>query len=231
MVERINASSYKKAVTIEAPVEYLFANRKSMVTQMEVGLNVSSFEHGFRLALDQDADVIVLGDPRGPTMVQMASEAAESGRRVLAALPGLYAVPTLGRLIAMIPEGDRAVAVSRLANALEGVIAQRLARARDGKLRPAVEVLRGGVNTSRAIAEDRLEDLIFFMEGRQGGMQSLDQHLLEPHQSGAISGTEAMRLANNPEAVAVGLRAFRQAGSAPAAVSADLVAAEPRLPP
>jgi twitching motility protein PilT len=231
MIELINGASYKKIVTIEAPVEYLFANKKAMVTQMEVGLNVSSFEHGFRLALDQDADVIVLGKLHEPRLAMMTLEAAESGRRVLAAMSGLYVVPTIGRLIAMIPEEERAVSVSRLANALEGVIAQQLAKTRDGKLRPAVEVLRGGVNTSRAITENRLKDLIFFMEGRQGGMQSLDQHLLELHQSGVISGTEAMRLANNPEAVAVGLRALRQASPAPAASSAELVAAEPGLLP
>jgi Tfp pilus assembly pilus retraction ATPase PilT len=131
----------------------------------------------------------------------------------------------------MTPTEERAVAVSRLANALEGVIAQQLARTRDGKLRPAVEVLRGGVNTSRAITENRLKDLILFMEGRQGGMQTLDQHLLELHQSGVISGTEAMRLANNPEAVAMGLRALRQASPTPAPSTADLVAAEPELVP
>ena len=63
----------------------------------------------------------------------------------------------------------------------------------------AVEVLRGGATTSKSIQENRLKDLTYFIEGRQGGMQSLDQHLIELHQSGAISGTEAMRLASTPE--------------------------------
>ena len=35
-------------------------------------------------------------------------------------------------------------------------------------------------------------------------MQSLDQHLVELHHARAISGTEAMRLAHNPEAVGEG---------------------------
>jgi twitching motility protein PilT len=231
MVDLINGASYQKVVTIESPVEYLFANKKAMITQMEVGLNASSFEHGFRLALSQDADVIVIGELREPRLALMALEAAETGRRVLAGMSGLYVIPTIGRLIAMIPPEERAVAVSQLSNALEGVIAQQLAKTRDGKLRPVVEVLRGGVNVSKSITENRLKDLIFYMEGRQGGMQSLDQHLLELHQSGVISGTEAMRLASNPEAVGMGLRAVRQASVAPAPAAAGLVDADPGLVP
>jgi twitching motility protein PilT len=198
---------------------------------MEVGAHVSSFEHGLRLALCQDADVIVLGELRGSGLTAMALEAAESGRKVLAVLSGLYVIPTLSRLIGQFPAEEKPVAVSRLANALEGVIAQQLARTRDGGLRPAVEVLRGGVNTSTSILENRLKDLSFIMEGRQGGMQTLDQHLLELHQSGVISGTETMRLANNPEAVATGLRAVRQASTAVAPSSVELVAADPGLVP
>src|SRR5205807_2047482 len=100
---------------------------------------------------------------------------------------------------------------SQLAAALQGVIAQRLAKTRDGKLRPAVEVLRGGANTSKAIHENRINDLTFAIEARQGGMQSLDQHLVELQHAGIISGTETMRLASNPETVGEKLRALKQA--------------------
>ena len=71
MVDLINGASYQKVVTIEAPVEYLHANKKAMITQMEVGLNASSFEHGLGLALQQDADVIVVGDLRDAVVARM----------------------------------------------------------------------------------------------------------------------------------------------------------------
>jgi twitching motility protein PilT len=232
MVDLINGAAYQKVVTIESPVEYLFANKKAMVTQMEVGLNASSFEHGFRLALNEDADVIVIGELRDPRLALMALEVAETGRKVLAAMSGLYVVPTIGRLITQSPPEERAIMVSQLSSSLEGVIAQQLAKTRDGKLRPVVEVLRRGGNVSQSITENRLKDLILYMEGRQGGMQSLDQHLLELHQSGVISGTEAMRLANNPEVVGLGLRAVRQASAAPAPAAApNPVDADPGLVP
>jgi len=211
MVDLINGTCNQKVVTIEAPVEYLHANKKAMITQMEVGLNVSSFENGLGLALQQDADVIVIGDLRDPEVVRMALGAVEAGRKVLATMTGLSATQVIARLIALILPAEGEAAVPRLAAALEGVIAQRLASTRDGKFRAAVEVLRGGPVTSKAIQENRLKDLSYLIEGRQGGMQSLDQHLIELHQSGVISGTEAMRLASNPEAVGAGLRTFRQA--------------------
>ena len=154
--------------------------------------------------------MIVLGELREAGVARKALAAAESGRKVLAAMTGRHVIHAIERLIAMIPKDERDAAISLLGAELEGVIAQQLAKTRDGKFRPAVEIFRGGVNTSKTIQENRLKDLSFFIASRRGGMQSLDQHLLELHQSGAISGTEAMRLAANPEAVGEGLRALRQ---------------------
>ena len=115
-----------------------------------------------------------------------------------------------------------------MAAAIEGVIAQQLAKTRDGKFRPVVEIFRGGVNTTKPIIEGRIKDLNFFIESRQGGMQSLDQHLVELHQNDLISGTETMRLANNPESVGVGLRTARQASATSATAGSSPPAPSPR---
>ena len=231
MIKLINNTSKQKVVTIEAPVEYVHVSDKAMITQMEVGLNATSFEHGLKLALQQDADVICISDLRDPEVVRMAVGAAEAGRKVLATITGQGAIPAITRMIAQLLPADGDAAVSRVSAAFEGVIAQRLASTRDGKFRAAVEVLRAGPVTSKAIVENRLKDLSYVMEGRQGGMQSLDQHLIELHQSGVISGTEAMRLATNPEAVGVGLRTLRQAQPSPdrppSSSGADAVQAAP----
>ncbi len=230
MIDVINAAASQKVVTIEAPVEFLHLNKKAMITQMEVGLNASSFAHGLALALQQDADVICISDLRDPEVVRMAVGAAEAGRKVLATMTGQGAIQAITRLIAQLVPTDGDAAAPRLVAAFEGVIAQRLASTRDGKFRAAVEVLRAGPVASKAIQENRLRDLSYVMEGRQGGMQSLDQHLLELHQSGVISGSEAMRLASNPETVGAGLRTFRQAQPAqdrPASSSTETVQASP----
>jgi twitching motility protein PilT len=134
-------------------------------------------------------------------------------------------------LVALVPRDDREFVVAQLATALEASLALRLANTRDGKPRPAVEVLRNSAQTAKAIQDGKFKDLSFFIEGRQGGMQSFDQHLLEMHQSGAISGTETMRLASNPEAVGAGLRTIRQASPAPERAPIVAVDAGPELLP
>jgi twitching motility protein PilT len=131
-------------------------------------------------------------------------------------MTGLNSAQAISRLLAMILPAEGEAAAARLGAALEGIIAQRLAFTREGKSRAAVEVLRGGINTSKAMQENRLKELSYLMESRQGGMQSLDQHLIELHQSGVISGTEAMRLASNPEIVGERLRTPRRAAPPPA---------------
>ena len=158
--------------------------------------------------------MIVVGELANPKVARMVMAAVESGRKVLAAMTGASTTHAVSQLISIVSQDEKEGVLSRVAAALEGVIAQQLAKTRDGTFRPAVEVFRGGLNSTKPIVEGRIKDLNFFIESRQGGMQSLDQHLLELHLAGLISGTETMRLANNPEAVGVGLRAARQVSAA-----------------
>ena len=120
MVDVINGASSQKIVTIEAPVEYVHANKKAMITQMEVGRNVTSFEHGLGLALQQDADVIVVGDVRDGVVARMILGAAEAGRKVLAVMTGLYATQAITRFISLIPPDERETAFSQLAAGARG---------------------------------------------------------------------------------------------------------------
>jgi Tfp pilus assembly pilus retraction ATPase PilT len=115
-------------------------------------------------------------------------------------------------MIGMVPTEEKRPVTSQLAEALVAVIAQKMAATKDGKRRPVVEILRGGQYTTRCILENRWTDLSSYMGSRQSGMQQLEQHLLELYQGGVISGTEAMRLATNPEAVAEGMRMMRRSG-------------------
>jgi twitching motility protein PilT len=214
MIDLINSSYYAKVITIEAPVEYLLAGKKSSVTQMEVGLDTPSFERGLAQALEQDPDVILVGDLRDAAAMRLALAAADAGYQVLAAAHGADTSQTIERILATVPPEEKTIAAAQLASSIEAVLSQRLAATRDGQRRPAVEVLRGGPYAARCILENRLADLANYLGGRQNGMQTLDQHLIELHQAGAISGTEALRLAAHPEAVATELRGLRTAAGA-----------------
>ncbi len=214
MVDIINDASICKIITIEDPVEFVHAGKKSLVSHRSVGSDTPSFEQGLTQALGQDADVIVLGKlPDVPT-VRLMLRAAEGGRQVIAVVDSPTTIQAIERIMDMLPAAEHKAAMLRIATNLDAIIALRLATTKDGRRRPAVEILRGGPITSRSLLEGRLNDIATFMTGRQNGMQTFDQHLAQLHQAGVISGTEAMRLATSPEAVMMELRSSRASASA-----------------
>lgn len=209
MVDLINRTFRCKIITIEDPVEYVHTNSKAMISQLELGQDTPSFEHGLRQALRQDPDVILVGELRDSETMRMALRAADTGHQVLATVHSSNASQTIERVLAMVPPEERKIATSQLAGSLEAVISQRLAVTREGSRCPAMEILRGGPVTSKYILENRLSDLADFISTREGGMQRFDQHLLDLYHQKIVSGTEAMRLATNTEAVALGMRGIR----------------------
>lgn len=211
IVDHLNETLHGKIVTIEDPVEVLHSHKKALIAQREIGTDVASMADGIEQAIAQDADVIVAGDLRDAATVRAALHAAETGHQVFATMFTPNATQVLERLIGTVPTDEKRAVTAQLAEAMTGIIAQKLAATKDGKRRPAVEILRGGQYTTRCILENRWSDLSSYIGSRQGGMQQLEQHLLELYQAGVISGTEAMKLATNPETVAEGLRAMRRA--------------------
>jgi Tfp pilus assembly ATPase PilU len=73
-----------------------------------------------------------------------------------------------------------------------------------------VEILRGGPVAEKFIMEHKLAELNAYLESGQSSMQSFDQHLVQMHREGLISGTEALANATRPEALAVALRGIKQ---------------------
>jgi twitching motility protein PilT len=209
MIDLINKAFRCKIITIEDPIEYIHTNQKAMISQLEVGRDTPSFEHGLRQALRQDPDVILVGEVRDSETMRMALRAADTGHQVFTTVHSSNASQTIERILAMVPPEERSIATSQLAGALQAVISQRLAVTRDGNRRPAMEVLRGGPVTSKFIQENRLGELSDYIGTREIGMQRFDQHLIDLYNQKIISGTEALRLATNPEAVALGLRGIR----------------------
>jgi len=206
MIDLINNTYRCKIITIEDPVEYMHTNQKAMVSQVEVGQDTPTFEHGLRQALRQDPDVILVGELRDSETMRMALRAADTGHQVFATVHSSNASQTIERILAMIPSEERKIATSQLAYSLEAIISQRLAVTRDGNRRAVMEVLRGGPVTTKFILENKLNELSDYIASREGGMQKFDQHLVDLYNQKIISGTEAMRLATNPESVALGLR-------------------------
>ncbi|HQU44727.1 MAG: twitching motility protein PilT [Planctomycetia bacterium 21-64-5] len=206
LVDLLNSTYHLKILTIEDPVEYEHAAKKSLVSHVEVGRDTPSFDHGLRQAMRQAPDVILVGELRDAETVQMALRAADTGHQVLATVHASNAPQTIERLLAMVPPAVLAIARQQLAAALVGIVSQRLTVGKDAMHWPVVELLRGDSVTAKYIMEDRIGDLADYIATRERGMQTFDQHLLERYQSGVVSGVQALAVATNPEALALEIR-------------------------
>ncbi|MCC6830021.1 MAG: PilT/PilU family type 4a pilus ATPase [Thermoleophilia bacterium] len=201
MIDRINQTSHKHVVTIEDPIEMLHNDRRSVINQREVGLDTESFMGALRRVLRQDPDVIMIGEIRDLTTMEVALSAAETGHLVLSTMHTLDATETVNRAIGFYPLHQQMQVRAMLAGTLKGIISQRLVPRCDGKGRvAAVEVL---VTTGRARdmitnPDDtgRLHEII--RDGEYYGMQTFDQSLFDHVSAGRVSLDEAISHASSP---------------------------------
>ncbi len=218
MIDLINQSLAVKIITVEDPIEYLHTSKKALISQLEVGLDTPSFAHALRQALRQNPDVILVGELRDVESLRMALQAADTGHQVFSTVHSATAAQTIERIITMFPPAEHKLLLTQLANSLEAIISQRLVSTRKEGLRPAVEVLRGTGVASKLIMEGKVHELREYIERGESGMQSFDQHLLKMHREELITGTEALRCASRPEALAMAMRGIGHMGMKSSAV-------------
>ena len=201
MIDHINSTKSRHIVTIEDPIEYLHADKESIINQREIGMDTDSFAHAMRRVLRQDPDVILIGEMRDQETVRTALSAAETGHLVLSTVHTLDATESVNRIIDFFPLHEQSQARAMLAGTLKGVISQRLVPTIDGKGRVAAcEVMRTTGRARDMIMDPdqtaRLREVIF--EGSYYGMQTFDQALLHYCKTGEISLEDALPMASSP---------------------------------
>jgi twitching motility protein PilT len=213
MLDHINTTRAVNIVTIEDPIEVLHPDKRSIVSQREIGSDTEGFAQAMRRVLRQDPDVIFVGEMRDPETVWAALAAAETGHLVLSTLHTADTIETVNRIVDFFPSHQHKQIRLTLATSLRGIVSQRLLERTDGEGRvPAVEVL---VNTGRVFDRvvdpeapgDSLAEIV--AAGEYYGMQTFDQALLQLHAAGKVGLREAMAAATNPSDLRV---AMQQAG-------------------
>lgn len=206
MVEYMNLNSRRRIVTVEDPVEYLFTDKQSIVTQREVGLDTESFEQALRHVLRQDPDVIVIGEMRDATSLKTAMSAAETGHLVLTTLHAATAAVAVPRLLELMPSEEWDHARLVLSSVLQAVVCQRLCRTVKGGLVPATELMMNTPVVRRILEQGKLEMLNEAIEtGGDDGMHSFNQSLHRLITSEVISEEEGLKHSSNPGALRMAL--------------------------
>jgi twitching motility protein PilT len=210
MIDLINTVREANIVTIEDPIEVLHPDKRSIVSQREIGQDTADFTVALRAAMRQDPDVILVGEMRDVETVRAALSAAETGHLVLSTLHTIDAAESVNRIVDFFPPHEQQQIRVALSQSLRGIVSQRLARRADGGGRIAViEVLVNTGRTAEAIVDpgsaEPLADLI--RSGEYYKMQTFDQHLVQLFGAGLVTYEEACAAASNPQDLTVELRA------------------------
>lgn len=201
MIDYLNRREARRIITIEDPIEYLFPDKKSFITQRELGSDTRSFADALKHALRQDPDVILVGEMRDLETIASAITAAETGHLVLSTLHTAGAALTVDRIVDVFPPHQQQQVRVQLANILEGVLSQALVPTVDGEGRvAAVEVMLATSAVSNMIREGKSHQLPGVIEtGQRAGMQTLDQALMALLRRGLITREAVLARASNPD--------------------------------
>ena len=126
IVDEVNHKRTEHIITVEDPIEYLFVQDRSIISQREVRMDTPTFHNALRSLLRQDPDVVMIGEMRDPESISTAMTAAETGHLVFSTLHTNSAAQTIDRIIDSFPPGQQGQVTSQLAATLVGIVSLRL---------------------------------------------------------------------------------------------------------
>jgi len=203
MIDHINIHQRLNIITIEDPIEYLHRDKKSTISQREVGLDVTDFARGLRASLREDPDIILVGEMRDRDTIETALLAAETGHLVLSTLHTLDAPETINRIISVFAPHHQRQVRFQLSSIMKAIISMRLIPKKDGQGRvPAVEVMINTPYVAECIHDREKTGLIrdAIASGvSQYHMQTFDQSIYRLYKEGFISYEQGLRYSSSPD--------------------------------
>src|SRR5438309_4283458 len=195
-------------VTIEDPIEFLFIDKISAISQREVGTDTPTFKEALRNAMRQDPDVIMVGEMRDVETMQTVLTASETGHLVFSTLHTNNAAQTIDRIIDAFPVDQHKQIRAQLALVLRGIISLKLVKTKDGRLTAAVEVLKNSPQIAKLVEEGNTKEILEAVESSVGvfRMQSMNQSLIALLVHQKINYEDAMALSSDPDDLSLKLR-------------------------
>lgn len=199
VLDEINHKRTEHIITIEDPVEYMFVQDKSIISQREVGDDTLSFHKALRSVLRQDPDVIMIGEMRDSESIATALTAAETGHLVFSTLHTNSASQTIDRIIDSFPAEQQGQIASQLAATIVGIVSERLIPRIGGGRVPAAEIMIANSAVRNLIRERKAYQIDLVIEtSSQEGMMTLNRSLAMLVKSGDISFENAELYSLNP---------------------------------
>jgi twitching motility protein PilT len=207
IINAINRTQRKRIITIEDPIEYLFHDEQSVVTQREVGIDTLSYQEALIHLMRQDPDVVLIGEMRDQASIRTALLAAQTGHLVLSTLHAGSAAMATPRMLDMFPADEQPHLRMAIAGTQHAVVCQRMLRDVEGRFVPAVEILLNTSTVRKLLERNRMDALHAAIEtGTADGMQTFNHSIYELIRQGIVSEQEGMRHASNPESLRMNLK-------------------------
>jgi len=200
LVNEINQHKARHIVTIEDPIEYEHAHQRSVVEQVEIGIDAPDFPTALRAALRQAPDVIVVGEMRDPETARIALTAAETGHLVFTTLHTTDAASTVSRIADSFPLERQHSVRAEMAMALAAMLTQTLLPRKSGGRMPAAELLMVGYGARQHIRKNALQHLHQEITiTRKQGSFTLEESLAQLVVQGELSREDALTRAIHAE--------------------------------
>jgi len=204
LIDRISEKRACRIITVEDPIEYIYRQKYSIISQREVGRDVKSFVHGLRAMLREDPDIIFVGEMRDAETIAMTLMAAETGHLVFSTLHTRDATGTITRILDYFPQGRQNEVQNQLSLGLAYVICQKLVPKKDGKGRiVAMEVLNNNnYACANLIRTGKIEQLYSQLQTKTKDkpdekMITMEKHLAMLVKDDKLDLLEAQKWANN----------------------------------
>ncbi|MBI4245190.1 MAG: type IV pilus twitching motility protein PilT [Planctomycetes bacterium] len=201
MIEYINQNQNVHIITVEDPIEYVFKNKKALITQREVGHDTHDFKNALKYVLRQDPDVVVVGEMRDLETMQAALTIAETGHLTFATLHTNDTSSTVTRIIDSFPPHQQNQVRMQLSLTLEAVLAQQLIPKSFGTGRVlSMEVLISNYAIKSLIRENKIHQIYSVLQTSSNvGMMTMNKSIFELYNAGYLSYNDAVAHAYNEE--------------------------------
>ncbi|MDD5005087.1 MAG: PilT/PilU family type 4a pilus ATPase [Candidatus Omnitrophica bacterium] len=212
MIEYMNENHHRHIITVEDPIEFIFQDKKSVINQRELGLDVRSYPIALRQITLQSPDVIFIGTIRDLPTMSAALIAAEMGILVLSTIHTNNSAQTVERIVNFFPPYQHNEIRMQLSFLLKGVVSLRLLPRLDNNGRiPACEVMTLTPTISRLIRDNNLRDIPKYLEeGDMFGMQSFKQSLCRLVQEKKVSREDALTFSDSREELELELKGIKR---------------------
>lgn len=200
IIDQINTNRSEHILTIEDPVEFIHAPKKSIISQREINQDTHGWDIALRSALREDPNVVLVGEMRDFETIAAAITIAETGHLVFATLHTASAAQTVDRIIDVFPAHQQGQVRQQLAATLKVVASQRLLPNLQGGRIAAMEIMISNPAIQNLIREGKSHQIDNVIQtSADVGMMLIETHLAALVQQGKISVEEAIKTAFRPD--------------------------------